>query len=70
LLVAKNDTGSRKSMGQNTVETMQRMSEGLATAGNAPKLVIYPAYGSDGHEMFFEIGGYWSDVLDFLKKHL
>jgi dienelactone hydrolase len=70
LLVAENDTGSRKTVGQNTVETVQQMSDRLSAAGNAPKLVVYPAYGSDGHEMFFEIGAYWKDVLDFLKKHL
>lgn len=70
LLVAKNDTGSRKSMGQNTVKTVRRMSAALTEAGNTPKMIVYPPYGSDGHEMFFEIGAYWTDVVEFLKKHL
>lgn len=70
LLVAENDTGSRKTMGQNTFETMRRMSAALAEAGNAPKLIVYPPYRRDGHEMFFEIGVYWKDVVEFLKKHL
>lgn len=70
LLVAENDTGSRKTMGQNTVDTVRRMSDALAAGGNAPKLVVYPPYGSDGHDMFFEVGAYWPDVLEFLKKHL
>jgi len=70
LLVAENDTGSRKTMGQNTVETMRRMSAALTAAGNAPKVIVYPPYGIDGHEMFFEIGPYWKDVVEFLKKHL
>jgi dienelactone hydrolase len=70
LLVAENDTGSRKTLGQNTVETVRRMSDALTAAGNAPKLIVYPSYGSDGHDMFFEVGAYWKDVLDFLKKHL
>ena len=39
-------------------------------AGNTPQLIVYPAYGGDGHEMFFEIGAYWTDVVEFLKKHL
>jgi nucleoside-diphosphate-sugar epimerase len=24
----------------------------------------------DGHEMFFEVGAYWTDVVEFLKKRL
>jgi len=70
LMVAKNDTGSRKTMGQNTLEGMRRMSAALTEAGNPPKMIVYPPYRSDGHEMFFEIGAYWTDVVEFLKKHL
>ena len=70
LLVAENDTGSRKTMGQNTLEGMRRMSTALEEAGNTPKLIVYPPYRGDGHEMFFEIGAYWTDVVQFLKKHL
>jgi dienelactone hydrolase len=70
LLVAENDTGSRKTMGQNTLEGMRRMSAALTEAGNTPKLIVYPPYRGDGHEMFFEIGAYWTDVVEFLKKHL
>jgi dienelactone hydrolase len=71
LLVAQNDTGSRKTMGQNTFETMRRMSAALTEAGNTPKIIVYPPYNSgDGHEMFFEIGAYWTDIVEFLKKHL
>jgi carboxymethylenebutenolidase len=70
LLVAKNDTGSRKTMGQNTLEGMRRMSAALTAAGNTPKMIVYPPYNNDGHEMFFEIGAYWTDVVEFLKRHL
>lgn len=70
LLVAKNDTGSRKTMGQNTLAGMRRMAAALIEAGNTPKMIVYPPYGSDGHEMFFEIGAYWTDVVGFLKKNL
>ncbi|MBI2437351.1 MAG: hypothetical protein HYV36_00850 [Lentisphaerae bacterium] len=70
LLVAENDTGSRKTMGQNTVEGMRRMSAALTEAGNTPKLIVYPPYRDDGHELFFKIGAYWTDVIEFLKKHL
>lgn len=70
LLVAENDTGSRKTMGQNTLEGMRRMSAALTEAGNTPKLIVYSSYRGDGHEMFFDIDAYWTDVVEFLKKHL
>lgn len=70
LLVAGNDTGSRKTTGQNTLEGMRRMSAALTEAGNTPKLIVYPPYRGDGHEMFFEIGAYWTDVVEFLEKQL
>jgi carboxymethylenebutenolidase len=70
LLIAENDSGSRKTMGQNTFKGMRRMSAALTEAGNIPKMIVYPPYSSDGHEMFFEIGAYWTDVLEFLEKHL
>lgn len=70
LLVAKNDTGSRTSMGQNTFETMRRMATALEEAGNTPKMIVYPPSGKDGHKLFFRIGTYWTDVVEYLKKHL
>ena len=70
LLVAENDTGSQKTMGQNTFDTMQNMSITLNEAGNKPKLIVYPPYSDDGQKMFFEIGTYWKDIVEFLKKHL
>jgi dienelactone hydrolase len=70
LLVAENDTGSKKSMGQNTLETMQHMSAALTRYGTTPKLIVYPSYGWDGHEMFFKIGDYWKDVVTFLNEKL
>lgn len=70
LLVAENDTGSRKTMGQNTVDSMQRMSAALTKAGNPPQYIVYPAYAGDGHEMFFEVGPYWKDVVEFLRQRL
>ena len=70
LMVAENDTGSRKTLGQNTLEGMQRMAAALENGGNPARLIVYPSYGNDGHEMFFEIGKYWSDVVAFLKAQL
>jgi dienelactone hydrolase len=68
LLVAENGTGSRKTRGQDTLAGMRRMEDALTSAGNPPRLIVYPPYGNDGHEMFFEIGKYWSDVIDFISQ--
>lgn len=70
LLVAENDTGSRKTMGQDTLAGMRAMAAALTGSGNPPKLIVYPPYGDDGHDMFFEIGPYWTDVLAFLRERL
>ena len=45
------------------------MSTALAETWNIPKIIVYPPYRSDRHEMFFEIGDYWTDVVDFLKQY-
>ena len=68
MLVAENDTGSRKTHDQDTVAGMQRMAAALEQGGNTPKQIVYPSYGNDGHEMFFEVGKYWPDVIAFLKQ--
>ena len=33
------------------------------------EFILYPPYKNDGHRMFFEIGGYWKDVLKFLDAN-
>ena len=71
LIVAENDTGSKKTNGQNTIAGMKRMQTALNEAGNPARLVVYPRFRtSDGHEMFEEIGVYWPDVVAFLKQQL
>lgn len=71
LIVAENDTGSKKTNGQNTIAGMKRMASALNEAGNPARLVVYPGFrGGDGHEMFEEIGIYWPDVVAFLKQNL
>ena len=70
LMVAENDTGSKKTNGQNTIAEMKRMEAAFAQSGNPARLIIYTRYRSDGHEMFEEISAYWKDVTAFLKQHL
>lgn len=48
----------------------RRLQEALESAGKEVRPIVYPPYGSDGHRIFFEVGGYWPDAVEFLKKHL
>ena len=70
VLVAENDTGSRKTMGTNIVEVSRKVERALKAAKRDVKLIVYPPYRRDGHELFFELGDYWPDVVAFLKQHL
>lgn len=70
LLVAENDTGSRTSMGFNTMDGMRGLERALKDAGKDVRLVVYPAFGGDGHQLFFSVGSYWKDVTAFLAQHL
>ena len=43
----------------------------LTTAGKDVRLVVYPPYGDDGHQLFSEVRPpYWPDLLAFLASHL
>ncbi len=70
VLVAENDTGSRTTLGRNTLEGTKRLASALKEAGKDARLIIYPPYGGDGHQLFFAIGSYWPDVLAFFRRHL
>ena len=70
LLVAENDTGSFRTRDTTTLEGTKKLSRALEAAGKDVKLIIYPPYGSDGHTLFFSVGNYWSDIVEFLKEHL
>jgi len=65
LMVAENDLAQA-----NHVQWARRFEGALKAKGKQTRLILYPPYGSDGHRMFFEVGDYWSDVVDFLKRHL
>ena len=70
VLVAKNDTGSKTTFGNNLVAVSDDLVATLKQAGRDVTYTVYPPYRSDGHLMFFEIGAYWTDVLNFLQKHV
>jgi len=70
LMVAENDTGSRTTQGQNTKAGMLSLNKALKAAGKDVRLVVLPSHGSDGHQAFSKIGGYWTEVLEFLKRNL
>ncbi len=70
ILVAENDTGSRRTMGQDLVRTSRRIDRALQAAGRPSRLIVYPSHGEDGHTLFFDVGSYWVDVEKFLNDHL
>lgn len=38
----------------------------LSLGGHEVDLILYPPWGEDGHEMFWEVGDYWDDIVGFL----
>ncbi len=70
ILVAENDTGSRRTMGQDLVRASRRIDRKLKAAGRPSRLIVYPPHGNDGHTLFYEVGSYWADVEKFLNKNL
>lgn len=64
-LVAENDT-----VQADHIASTQSYYDAIASGGNQPELIVYPPYGNDGHNMFFEIGAYWADVVRFLDANL
>ncbi len=70
LLVAKNDTGSRRTRGRNTLRRMNALFSAFQDAGKDARMIVYPPYGDDGHSLFFKVGGYWPDVLRFWETNL
>ena len=46
----------------------ESLVEALESVGKSVEYILYPPYGDDGHELFFEVDDYWSDVQIFLSK--
>ena len=69
-LVAKNDTGSKATMGRSVLDGMIEINAALKRAGKDVRLIVYPPYGNDGHAMFFKVGSYWKDVISFLNAKM
>ncbi len=66
ILVARNDTRQA-----DHVSISRQIHSALQTAGKQSRLVIYPAFAKDGHQLFFQVrASYWRDVEKFLKAHL
>jgi len=70
ILVSKNDTPKNNDEKKNHVAIAKQMKSALETAEKEVELTIYPPYKENGHLMFFEIGDYWEDVIEFLNKNL
>ena len=53
------------------VDICEEIESTLEAAGKDVSLTVYDPFGSDGHELFFEVEDiYWPDVLSFLAQHL
>jgi dienelactone hydrolase len=66
VLVAENDL-----MQADHVAIAHDVEAALTTAGKDVRLVVYPPYGDDGHDLFSEVRDpYWPDLLAFLASHL
>jgi len=70
LLVAENDVGSRSTKHNDTVALMQSLEGALKNAGRDARMIVYPPYPGDGHQLFSTVGSYWNDVVAFLKRRL
>ncbi|MFQ6088267.1 MAG: dienelactone hydrolase family protein [Candidatus Methanofastidiosia archaeon] len=68
ILVAENDLPSKINGYQNLVESAEKMKDTFKAAGKNVQLIIYPPYKDNGHLMFFEVGDYWKDVVEFLQR--
>ena len=65
LLVSENDTFQ-----SDHVQINLDVEAALLAAGKDVDAIVYPPFGEDGHELFFEVGDYWPDVLSFLAEHV
>jgi hypothetical protein len=52
------------------LEETKSLNRALEEAGKDVQLIVYPPFGRYGHALFFDLGHYWPDVLEFLKSHL
>jgi dienelactone hydrolase len=65
VLVAENDVYQADHLG-----LARAVHQALQDAGKDVMLIVYPPFGTDGHELFYEVGDYWPDVVAFLHGHL
>ena len=71
VLVAENDTGSKYTRNRDTLRFTNQLIGALEQAGHDVRAIIYPAYRSEGHSLFFKVRTqYWTDVIQFLKSTL
>ncbi len=65
ILVASNDRRQA-----DHVKIARDVDRTLKSVGNPHRLIVYPAFGTDGHRMFFQVGDYWKDVVKFLGQRI
>ncbi|MDP7267257.1 MAG: alpha/beta fold hydrolase [Pirellulales bacterium] len=66
ILVSGNDSAQA-----DHVEIARTINGRLKQVGADSQLTVYPAYRSDGHQLFFKVRAtYWKDLVAFLDTHL
>lgn len=68
VLVAANDIEQRGGRIRNHVRAAREVVSALKKSGKNATLIVYPPYKENGHRLFFEIGPYWKDVVEFLER--
>ena len=69
LMVAENDTGSKTSLNHNFVESTKKLADELKANRKTYSYIVLPSYKDDGHKVFWEVGSYWDNIIDFIKKY-
>ena len=70
VLVSENDTAANSREGKDHVKLSEMVTSALQEAGKDVRLIIYPPYKGNGHELFYKVRDYWTDVKGFFRKHL
>lgn len=71
LMVAADDSPAKLNGNQNMTDIVKALESDLSASGVSTDLIVYPSVpDGHGHTMFFEVGDYFADIEDFLRREL
>ena len=70
ILVSENDTAEFSQEREDHVRLSRMLYDSLKKEKKDVNLIIYPAFQSNGHELFFKVRDYFLDIKLFLNKKL